>query len=201
MENLRRALTAFLGSGDPISQLTHVLAAACVTGTIPYSEVEKASGEDTEDVVLVAWKWRLLVPMRMSRCGEWDDRLLVAEPGETFEMPNIVRFLVQGAMDVAEWNSNSAVLNLFNVMEEPNWERIPALVSKLHERSSNNRIDAQEIKKACREVGLEDRIDTLIALLKGSGIMSPNLAPIAKVTRTGSPIYELNPCVFAESRE
>ena len=200
MENLQRALTAFLGSRDPVGQLAQVLAVACETGVVSYSEVERASDENAEDVLLVAWKWRLLIPVRMSRCGEWDDRLLIAEPGEIFEMPNIVRFLVQEAMKVGEWDSNSAVLRLFGVMEEPSWARIPLLVQNIHRRSSNNRIDVKVIKKACHEVGLEDRIDTLIALLKGSGIMSPNLAPIAKVARTGSPIYELNPCVFAESR-
>jgi len=71
-------------------------------------------------------------------------------------------------------------------------------VRKMRGKSADNRVNALEIQAVCSEAGLGDRVDTLIAVFKGSGIMSPKLAPLAEVTRTGSPIYELNPCVFAE---
>ena len=38
----------------------------------------------------------------------------------------------------------------------------------------------------------------MIAVLKGSGIISPKLMAFAEVARSSSPVYEYNPSVFAE---
>jgi len=48
---------------------------------------------------------------------------------------------------------------------------------------------------------LGDRVDALIAELKGSGVMSPKLGSLAEVSRAGTPIYELNPSLFTEKGE
>ena len=58
------------------------------------------------------------------------------------------------------------------------------------------RISAAQIRKTCRELGLAQRLDMLIAELKGSGVMSPKLGSFAEVNREGSPLYELNPSVL-----
>ena len=50
-----------------------------------------------------------------------------------------------------------------------------------------------QIKKMCKELDLEDRVDFLIAELKGSGVMTPKLSSLAEVMRETSSIYELNP--------
>jgi hypothetical protein len=51
--------------------------------------------------------------------------------------------------------------------------------------------------KMCRELDLEDKVDTLIAQLKGTGVMSPKLGSVIEVIRQGSPVYELNLSLFA----
>jgi len=79
---LEEALRALGESGEVSGRLAAVLSAACGSGAVTYSEVESACGGAAEDVLLVAWRWKLLIPMRTSRSGEWDDRVLVAGPGE-----------------------------------------------------------------------------------------------------------------------
>ena len=51
-------------------------------------------------------------------------------------------------------------------------------------------------RKYVRELDLEDKVDSLIAELKGTGVMSPKLGSLIEVIRQGSPIYELNPSLF-----
>ena len=197
---INTALKIVLDHEHEVDKLASVLVVLSEKGTVSYDDVEEISGESTEDVLLIGWKWRLLIPMRTSRSGEWDDRLLIAETGELYQIPNVVKYLIDNARFTGEWNSNIAITRLFKDMEEPAYRLIPELVRKMFEKAAEYKVNAVQIRTACREVGLEDRVDTMIAILKGSGIMSPNLAPLAQVIRTGSPLYELNPCLFAENR-
>ena len=198
MERLSQAMSAFLNSGELTDRLAEVLAVMSDSGTISYDDVEKIAGEDTEDVLLVGWEWKLLLPIRTSRCGEWDDRVMMAEPGEAYKMPNISRLLVEGARQSGEWNSQQAIGVYFRMSGEPEWEVMPDLVWKMQEMSADNVVTASQVAQACRRMGLEERVDTMIAILKGAGVMSPRLGSLQRVMQEGVPLYELNPCLFAE---
>ena len=170
-------------------------------GRVSYSEVEQVCPGVMEDVILVGWKWRLLLPVRSSRCSEWDDRILSAKPGEVYEMPNVARYLVKNAIGTGEWDSYTAVTELYRVMGEPSWQQMAHLVERICDRSVDFKINAREIGAACRDLGLGDRVDSLIAVLKGGGVISPRLLTLAEVTRTGVPIYEINPCLFPPKKQ
>jgi len=156
---------------------------------------------DAEDVLLLGNEWRLLLPVRTLKSAAWEDRLLVTKPEELYEVPNIVRYLVEDARKTGRWEAGCALATLFRDMGEPNWEQIPKLVKRLEEQAEDYRITSSQIKKICSELGLGDRVDMLIAELKGSGVMSPKLGSIAEVSRAGTPIYELNPSLFMKKGE
>ncbi len=170
---------------------------ACESGTVSWEEVEEISGENAEEVLLLACEWRLLLPVRTSKCGEWDDRVLMAKPGEVFEMPNVSRLLVKNACCTGEWDAAQSIADYFQDAGEPQWRQIPALVRRINEGCPSVGIDARQIKVACREMGFGERIDTMIAILKGAGVISPKLGSLSRVTRTQTPLYELNPSLFA----
>ena len=46
-----------------------------------------------------------------------------------------------------------------------------------------------------------DKVDVLIAELKGSGVISPKLGSLPEVFRAGSPLYELNPSLVIKKGE
>ncbi len=198
MQSLSQALRIFLDCGELTDKLARVLANVSESETICYEKVEEIAGDHTEDVLLIGWEWKLLIPVRTSRCGEWDDRVLMAEPGEVYEMPNISRLLVEVARQSGEWNSSQSIENFFRMSGEPEWERMPLLVQRLRELSSNGVVAASQVRSACREAGFEERVDTMIAILKGAGVMSPRLGSLLRVVQAGVPLYELNPCLFAE---
>jgi len=86
-------------------------------------------------------------------------------------------------------------------MGEPAWEQMPKLVERLGQQARDCRITVVQIKEVCAELGMGDRVDALIAELKGSGVMSPKLGSLAEGHRAGTPIYELNPSLFIEKED
>ena len=116
MNKLERALSSFLSPGQIAGQLAQVLAHASKRGRVSYSEVERIAKGSTEDVLLLASGWRLLLPVRTSKSAAWEDRVLVPEPGEIYEMPNVVRYLVENASHTGRWDAAHAIAQLFRVM-------------------------------------------------------------------------------------
>ncbi|MFO8010080.1 MAG: hypothetical protein R6U89_04610 [Dehalococcoidia bacterium] len=199
MNNLANALECFVHDEKTAWMLSQIMEYARKSGKIDYSRVEEIAGDNAEDIILTGWQWRLLIPVRTSRCGEWDDRVIMLEPGEEFEMPNIVCFLVDEAISSRKWNTHLAVEIYFQQSHERDWDKLPDLVMRIKEMCSNYTIDAPGISKACNAAGLKDRADTMIAILKGAGVISPKLGSLALVSEFGAPLYEFNPSVFAES--
>jgi len=201
MNGLEKALCRLLSHSELTKHLAQVLAHASERGRVAYREIEEMINGDAEDILLLGNEWRLLLPVRTLKSAAWEDRLLLAEPTELYEIPNIVKYLVEGARKTGRWEEGHALAELFRDMGEPNWEQIPKLVARLKTQAKDHRITASQIKTVCNELGLGDRVDVLIAELKGSGVMSPKLGSLAEVSRAGTPIYELNPSLFTEKGE
>ena len=197
MDNLQQALGTFISPAKLADKLAQVLMHTIESGTIFYEKAEEIAGADTDDILLIAWQWKLLIPVRTSRCGEWDDRMLMATLGEVYEMPNVSRILVKNASTTGCWDSSHAIAKFFEPAGEPQWRLIPVLVRRMIEGCPTAGINANQIKVACQEMGFGERTDTLIAILKGAGVISPKLGSLAKISRTQTPLYEINPCLFA----
>jgi hypothetical protein len=199
LNRLERALSGLSSQGELINLLVQVLAHATERGRVSYHEIEEIISGDAEDVLLLGNEWRLILPVRTLKSAAWEDRLLLFEPGEGYEIPNIVRYLVEEAKITGRWEAGRALAELFREMGETNWEQIPELVKELGQQAKNYKITATQVKEICSKLALGNRADTLIAELKGSGVMSPKLGSLAEVSRAETPIYELNPSLFLQS--
>lgn len=197
MNKLEKALSAFLDHNEPIAHLAQVLTyASNKTGRVSYHDIKRMVKDNAEDILLLGNEWRLVLPVRTVKSSAWEDRLSLGEDRELYGMPNIIRYLVEDAGKTGHWNPEYAITRLFRDMGEPVWERMPKLVEELGKQAKDYRINAAQIKEICSELGLGDKINALIAELKGSGVMSPKLGSIVEVSRAGCPIYELNPSLF-----
>jgi uncharacterized Zn finger protein len=201
MDRLERALSGLLSQRELINLLAQVLAHASERGRVTHHEIEEIINGDAEDVLLLGNEWGLIFPVRTLKSAAWEDRLLLFEPGEEYEIPNIVRYLVEEAKMTGRWEVGRALARLFRDMGEPNWEQIPELVKELGQQAKNYKVTAIQIKEVCTKLALGSRVDTLIAELKGSGVMSPKLGSLAEVSRAGAPIYGLNPSLFVKEGE
>jgi len=201
MNRLEKALSVLLGHGELTNHLAQVLASACKRGRVVYREIEVMVDGDAEDVLLLGSEWGLMFPVRTHKSAAWEDRLLVTNPQELYEVPNIVRCLVKNARRTGRWEPECAIVGLFKDMGELNWEQMPKLVEELEQRAEDNRITASQIKMVCGQLGLGDEVDALIAELKANGVMSPKLGSLVEVSRAGTPIYELNRSLFMKKGE
>ena len=194
MNDLSSAFYARYGEKMPPG-LADVLMAACRQSTIAFEEIQKIEPRDIEELLLFAWDWKLLIPTAPPRCSEWDERLMVMEPGEMYETPNISRYLIETAAATGTWDIARAVLSLYQDMGEPDWQKMPALVAAITGQAVNHIIGAAAINAACIRAGIKDKTGAMIAILKGGGVISPKLAALGPVARTKAPVYEVNPSV------
>jgi hypothetical protein len=196
IQRLQTALIAFLGTDELTAETALIINNACEKGRISFAKVEEISEGKAEEVLLLCWEWRLLVPVRSSKCGEWDDRLLMLDPGEIYELPNVVKHLVTSARRTGQWNPDLALTELFSDIDETLRSRIPDLLMKMNALAHFNIINAFQIRQACVKANLNQSVDTLIALLKSGGVISPKLRALSDIAKAGSPVYEINPCVL-----
>jgi hypothetical protein len=194
-DRLGKALRAILGPGKITSKLSQVLAYTAVKSTVSYQGIREIIKDDPEDVLLLADKWRLLLPVSTAKSSSWEDRLLLLKDGEIYEIPNIIRYLVEDGLHTGRWDPKKAITRLFEGLGDPDWKEIPGLARSIAEEADNHTITGNQINRICLQLGLGNRVDGLIAELKAAGIMSPKLSSIPEVIRKGSPIYELNPSV------
>jgi len=97
VNKLAKALNRLLGDNELTAPLAAVLACASTKGMVSYTELKKIVNDNLEEVLLLSNNWRLLIPTRIVKSSAWEDRPLVCEPGESYELPNAVRYLVENA--------------------------------------------------------------------------------------------------------
>jgi hypothetical protein len=195
-DRLEKALSAVLGHARITSNLSQVLAYAVQKSTISYQEIKEIIKDDPEDVLLLADEWRLLLTVSTTKSSGWEDRLLALKDGEIYEIPNIIRYLLHNGLHTGRWEPEKAIGTFFKELGDPNYKQIPGLVRSISEKAVDQRITGNQIKRICLQLGLSNRVDSLIAELKAAGIISPRLRSIPEVNREGSPLYELNPSVM-----
>ena len=71
-DNLAKALRSFLNNTDA-GEISGLLNRAIESGTITFEDAERTIKGDVEDILLLALKWRLLLPVRASKAGDWED--------------------------------------------------------------------------------------------------------------------------------
>jgi hypothetical protein len=198
IENLEKALDSFMDEDPPVSDLARILFHASHDDRVHYQDLSSAACGSVDEALLALWEWKLVIPVRSSRCSEWDSRILSADPEELYEMPNISKALVKKGIETGKWDSPSAILDLFEYMGEPEWEKMPALIRSIKKNTVHNSISGVQIGVLCTRNGLKDKTGAMIAILKGAGVISPKLAAIKQTIKAGSPVYEFNPSVYVE---
>ena len=196
--NLEKALNTFIAGDTLISDLARILFGALHNDRIHYRDLASAAYASVDEALLALWEWKLVIPVRSSRCSEWDSRILSTKDEEFYEMPNISKALVKKGIETGTWDSMSTILELFQYMGEPEWEKMPDLILSIKKNTVHNSINGAQICVLCTRYRLKDKTGAMIAILKGAGVISPKLVDINRTAKAGSPIYEFNPSVYAE---
>lgn len=195
IDKLIKALSGFLKVNDAAA-LAIILDKAEENGSISYEDIETHVKGDIEDLLLLAFQWRLLLPVRAAKAGDWEDRMMIPKQGEQYRMPNVIRWLVKNALVSGEWDPEKAIIEVFKNIGEPDIEKMPILFERMVSGIKGHRINGNRIKSICKELGLEARVDPLVSELKACGILSHKLSSLTEVSRAGAPLYEVNPALL-----
>ena len=196
-ENIRRALEPVIGADEPLNSVLAAILDRCrEQDSITFKEIADQAPDDAQEIILLAWDWKLLIPRRSRQSAEWDDRIMRFEAGERFEMVNIVKSLLALAAERGAWDLAAAVQSLYGRMGEPAYARMPSLIQEMAKRVRYQSISGAAIHLACVRTGFQDRTGAMIAILKGGGVISPRLMSSNPSERIGSPLYEMHPLVL-----
>ena len=185
---------------EQTSILAEILALASERGRISYGEIN-CDEETKRSLLLLAYKERLLLPVKTSEPSislSWQDRILTAKAGETYEMPNVIRHLINHTRETGEWNPEIAVKKYLEEIAEPEAEKMLAVFKEIRQeiihskQPSTFKIKPNLIKLAAEKQGLNVNVNKLIVELKGGGIISPNITNPTKEGLT----YEVNPALI-----
>ncbi|MEM3766779.1 MAG: hypothetical protein QXU46_07155, partial [Candidatus Bathyarchaeia archaeon] len=119
--------------GEQTSLLAAMLASASEKGIISYEEVD-CDEETKRSLLLLAYKERLLLPVKTSKnlsSLAWQDRILNAKPGETYEMPNVIRHLINHAKETGEWKPELAVKKYLEEIAEPDADKMLTVFNEI----------------------------------------------------------------------
>jgi len=164
---------------------------------------ESLKKELAEETVLSMYWWRMLLPIRMKhvKCLSWENRLLLSDINEMFEIPSCIRYAFEGLCTRGTWDYEYSVYRYFSQIKEPYKNLILHIVNGLIEKTiSNYYVTATSIREECkRQKFPSSRVGILIAELKGGGFISPLVfTPLPKILRLKEePLYELNKALFA----
>ncbi len=196
-ENIRRALELVIGAEGALGFVLATALDRCRRQeNITFEDIAALSPDDGREVILLAWDWKLLIPRRSRQSAEWDDRILRLEAGEHFEMVNIVKFLLTSAAESGTWDLAAAVRSLYGQMGEPAFENMPSLINEIAKQVKYSSIFGTAIHAACVRTGFQDRTGSMIAILKGGGVISPRLMSSNPSEKIVSPLYEMHPLVL-----
>jgi len=193
VKRLQRALECFIDDSGLVRPLAEVLDLVCAEGRVTYGQIKEVGGADTDELLLLAYELRLIIPVKTLRTSAWEDKLLEFIDGALYEVPNIVRLLVANAKNTGCWDPGGAIKKIFEDMDVEESTGITYLVEKLCRSSECHKISAWQIKNACKALELSQSADTIIADLKAAGIISPKLEVMSEVKQARAPLYEINP--------
>ncbi len=196
-DNLEQALCSFLGESQTVCKLTRVLLQISSDARILYEVIEQIAGEDVEEVILLGYKWRILVPAKTSMTIDWESSVMLFNAGETYKVPDIIAYMVGYAAQTGQWETKTAITSLFRLIGEPAWKEMANIVAKMYQLANFHRINGAQIAKIANELGLIERADPIITELKGVGIMHPRPNLVNEMIKVRAPIYELNPSLFS----
>jgi len=186
--NLEEALKKIFPEED-IKSLLKIIWLAAEKARIYYEEI-KMQENLKEDLLLLLEAERILIPFQTSKTIAWEDRVTTFKPGDAYEMPHVIRYLIRKAEETGEWNPSYAVNRYLEEIGEPESVKITVFFDKIKEIVKQKKISPEIILKVSEELNLQSKIGTIIAELKGGGIISPCLRDPSRLR------YEINPALM-----
>lgn len=159
-------------------------------------ELAEVLDQDTADVLLTAYSWRLLIPAPDSGSSmAWEEAKPDMRPSCVWKQPPIIRHLVQAGRSTGRWQPER-ILPLVLSSLPPSPETMTAFIDYVRQYAQGCVLSANLLGAALHEAGIPAGLERLIIGFKAAGVISPKLSSLSEAVRHRSPLYEINPSVF-----
>lgn len=191
-QNLRRALRSVYSEKE-LEPIISTLIRAVQKDWIENKEIE-LKPQVKEDIIMILERDRVLIPYNTSKTIAWEDRLLTFEPDEKYEVPHVIRILIKIGEQTGEFDLDYALMSYLGEIGECDPSKILAFFHELIKKVEKGRVSAEALSNVSKKLNLESRIGTIIAVLKGGGVISPSLRIPTELK------YEVNPFILNSLR-
>ncbi|MFA4836242.1 MAG: hypothetical protein WC749_09265 [Dehalococcoidia bacterium] len=194
VSNLAHALSNRF-SVEESAYLARVLSEACRRESITYEEID-IPPDWKDDIILLAYEERMLLPMKSLRSSAWEDRILSFTEKELYHLPRVMRFLVPRAEETSDWHPEYA---LAKVLQEAGDNRVQETIdflSKLKTVAPRCKLEAGRMQSVGADLGLVIDMHDCIDRFVRCGIMS---ACTQSSLRSGLAEYEINRSIYWET--
>jgi len=192
--NLTQALSGFIKENEFTEPLARGMLLFLENETVAFDRLKALFGPDYVDILLLAFDWKLIIPLIPSKTCAWEDLAVSGINAPLYTMPKAVFYVLQEAMNKGIWDVDMGLKIMFETLDisvPP--DKMVELVEELFNREKFMCVSARDIDIACRTVGLPGFADQVIAILKGVGIISPKLGYLGKSKPSLGPLYDVNP--------
>ncbi|MEJ5300654.1 MAG: hypothetical protein WHS38_06670 [Thermodesulforhabdaceae bacterium] len=194
VKNLAKALDSFIREKDFIESLACGMLLFLESETVDLDRLIRAAGPDYLEVLLLAFEWKLILPLLPSKTCAWEDLAIVGISAKLYSMPKAVYYIIRQSAEKGFWDVEGGLKVMFKTLDVPaSPDKMTTLVQELFNRERFMSVSARDIDLACRAVGLPGLADPVIAIFKGFGIISPKLSHVGKSVLGLGPLYDLNP--------
>ncbi|MFO8010078.1 MAG: hypothetical protein R6U89_04600 [Dehalococcoidia bacterium] len=188
--NLIRALSAYF-SQEEAHNIAVILSCCVRDDGIRYNDIGIVP-EQKDEIILLAYEERLLLPVKSIRGSAWEDRILNFAENERYHLPRVVKLLALRAEESGLWDCDYAIREALKEAGNQDVEQTVSFLNTVIKMAKNNRMKVSEMQVLQTDLGIDlDMHDTLDHFVR-CGIMSP---VTQRSLHAGSPMYELNPCM------
>jgi len=187
---LAEALHQHFPAGEA-RQLADLLSQAGSRDSISYAEIDLPSSSK-DDIILLAYEERLVLPMKSILGSAWADRILDFRQRERYHILRVVRFLVESAQKSGKWQPGYAIREALKEAGESKIEEMLVFIDSLSRLAFRHDIEVGVMQAISTKLGLEMDMHDALDRCTRCGIMSPLTQ---RSLHTGFAKYEMNPCL------
>ncbi|MFO8100917.1 MAG: hypothetical protein R6U37_01930 [Dehalococcoidia bacterium] len=188
LEKLTKALANYFPHEDA-GNLAILLSTGCRRDSLRYEEID-LEDDLKPDVILLAYRERLLVPLKSLSGSAWQDKVFSFADGEFYCLPRLVKSLVIEAEKTGLWDRDTALREVLEEAGDRDVERTLEFLEYIIGLAANYRTQIKEMQAVNSEFDFRLDIHDMLDHFIRCGIMSP-LTRVSLLD--GSPTYEINP--------
>jgi hypothetical protein len=149
--------------------------------------------EDTQDLLMLGFEQRVILPEKTRMGPAWEDRILTFEAAAVFQVPPIVRQIARVDCGRETFQLSSLLASIFVDLPASDISDMARLLSTIMANSRNRMFEAGLLGLYHQQIEARVSIHDMLDLFVISGAMSP--CP-ARSLKTGLAWYEINPVCY-----